>query len=131
MRFQLLFTATFLATLLGGTPLCTASNPKPSPTASQKPDRILRLEAVVKDGTKYWLPSELTAKKGERIHLRLENKIPGPNSIHGFRLRAFHIEELVDSRGKEIDFTADQPGVFPFECHLHPTHVGGHLTVKE
>ncbi len=108
-----------------------AGPPTPSPRASLVPVHSLRLEAVIKDGKKYWLPEKLRAKKGEKIHLRLENHIPGPNSIHGFRLPAFHIEELVDNQGKSIEFTADQAGTFKFDCQLHPGHVGGELIVQE
>lgn len=91
----------------------------------------IKLEAVVKDGTKYWLPSKVTVKKGERIHLRLDNHIPGPNAIHGFRLKDFHVEELVDEKGKDVEFTADRAGTFKYDCHLHPAHVGGEFIVEE
>jgi hypothetical protein len=110
---------------------------KANPSAPVKADADavpalkLHLEAVVKDGTKYWLPAQLKAKKGDRIRLKLENHITGPNSIHGFRLKEFHIEELVDHQGKEVEFVADHTGSFKYDCHLHPGHVGGELIVEE
>ncbi len=131
MRTQSAIALTILATLLCSLSLNRSFAATPSPSPSASPARTIRIEAVLKDGKKYWLPSKITAKKEERIHLKLENHIPGPNSIHGFRLPAFHIEELVDNKGKDVEFTADQVGKFNFDCHLHPTHIGGELTVRE
>ncbi len=143
MKFSNSLTLTLSVALLASLSLpsaqadAQAKSGKATHSAPVKADAVaapvlkLQLEAVVKDGTKYWLPAQLKAKKGDRIRLKLENHIAGPNSIHGFRLKEFHIEELVDHQGKEVEFVADHTGTFKYDCHLHPAHVGGELIVEE
>jgi nitrosocyanin len=88
------------------------------------------LVAVEIDGSKFWLPGTLVAKKGQTVRLTLINKVPSDPNQHGFAIPAVGVAEVVD-RGetKTVTFTADKEGVFPMICQLHPAHVGGQLVV--
>jgi hypothetical protein len=61
------------------------------------------------------------------------NQIPGKkNNIHGFKIPAFNIEELVEpGKDKNVEFVANKAGIFPVLCHLHPTHIGGQIVISE
>jgi len=87
--------------------------------------------AVEIDGTKFWLPSDITVKKGDTVKIHLVSKVPGANPAHGFAIDAFKIQEVVDAKGKDIEFVADKVGIFPIRCQLHPAHIGGQLIVLE
>lgn len=87
--------------------------------------------AVEVNGVKFWFPSQIFAKKGDKVKIHLDNHIPGKNNIHGFAIDTYKVEALVDSKGKEIEFVADKAGIFPIRCQLHPGHVGGQLVVLE
>lgn len=89
------------------------------------------LQAVELSGTKFWLPSTVVVKKGDTVKIHLVNKIPGINSLHGFAIDAFKVKEVIDTKGKEIEFTADKVGLFPIYCQLHPAHIGGQLVVLD
>ena len=87
--------------------------------------------AVEVNGTKFWIPSHITVNKGDTVKLHLVSKVPAPNTVHGFAIEAFKIAEVVDGKGKDIEFVADKEGIFPIKCHLHPAHIGGQLVVLE
>jgi len=87
--------------------------------------------AVEVDGVKFWLPSTIVVKKGDVVKIHAVSKIPGANSVHGLAIDAFKIQEVVDTKGKDITFTADKAGIFDMRCQLHPPHVGGQLVVLE
>lgn len=92
-------------------------------------------------GTKMWLPSSFTVKKGDTVKIRVVSKMGGKNNIHGYAIEAYKIHALVDDKGlvdekgkhtdQIIEFVADKAGVFRIHCHLHPAHIGGQLTVLE
>jgi len=82
---------------------------------------------VVLDGTKIWLPSSLIVHQGEEVELTLINKLEDP---HGFKVEDVGIEEVVQPKAQmTVTFTASQPGVHRYLCHLHPPHIGGQLLV--
>ena len=89
--------------------------------------------AVEVNGTKFWLPSSITVKKGDSVKIHVVSKVPGDPkaSVHGFAIDQFKIQEVVDAKGKDIEFVADKAGIFPIHCQLHPAHVGGQLIVLE
>jgi nitrosocyanin len=87
--------------------------------------------AVEASGVKFWLPSTFVVKKGDVVKITATSKIPGKNSVHGLAIDAFKIQEVADTKGKTIEFTADKAGIFEIRCHLHPPHVGGQLIVLE
>ncbi|HSV09034.1 MAG TPA: cupredoxin domain-containing protein [Candidatus Binatus sp.] len=82
------------------------------------------------EGSKMWLPGTIAVPKGTKVTVKLVNNVPSEPAQHGFAIPAYNIQEVVN-RGepKTIEFTADKPGVFPFNCQLHPAHVGGQLIV--
>src|SRR5262245_48415321 len=80
------------------------------------------------EGSKIWVPSTLVVHKGDKVKVKLINNVKSDPNQHGFAIPALKVEAVV-TRGepKEIEFTADQAGVFPIICQLHPAHVGGEL----
>jgi len=82
---------------------------------------------VVLDGTKIWLPSSLMVHQGDEVELTLINKLDDP---HGFKIEDFGIEEVVPPKAQmTVQFTASQPGVHSYICHIHPPHLGGQILV--
>lgn len=83
-------------------------------------------------GVKVWLPTSITAKKGDTVKLKLVNKLPND---HGYSIPGFNVGVVVPAEGPngnaEVTFTADKAGVFPINCQLHPAHVAGQLVVLE
>ena len=72
----------------------------------------------------------IAVPKGTKVTVKLVNNVPSEPARHGFAIPAYNIQEVVN-RGepKTVEFTADKAGVFPFNCQLHPAHVGGQLIV--
>lgn len=101
-----------------------------APTAHAE-TRSFSMHTVEISGTKFWLPSTIVAKKGDKVKIRIVSKVPGANSVHGFAIDDFKIQEIADPKGKELELVADKAGVFTIRCHLHPAHVGGQLVVME
>lgn len=93
--------------------------------------RTFQEYAVETNGVKFWFPSNIIVKKGDTVKIKAISKIGGQNNIHGFAIDEFKVQELVTDKEKEIEFTAAKAGIFPIRCHLHPAHVGGHLTVLD
>jgi plastocyanin len=82
---------------------------------------------VVLDGTKIWLPSSVMVQEGDEVELTLINKLDDP---HGFKIADWGIEEVIQPTAQmTIKFTASQPGVHSYLCHLHPPHLGGQILV--
>ena len=100
-------------------------------TAAFAETRTFSADAVEIDGVKFWLPSTFVVKKGDTVKIHATSKVPGANSVHGFAIDAFGVKEVVDTKGKDISFTADKAGVYPIYCHMHPAHMGGQLVVLE
>jgi len=82
---------------------------------------------VALDGTKIWLPSSLMVQEGDEVELTLINKLEDP---HGFKIADLGIEEVIQPKAQmTVRFTASQPGVHSYLCHLHPPHIGGQILV--
>ncbi|HYS18273.1 MAG TPA: cupredoxin domain-containing protein [Candidatus Binatia bacterium] len=87
------------------------------------------VNVVTPQDVKIWEPTSITAKKGDRVTLRLINKHADE---HGYEIAAFGVKEVVaGDKTATVTFTADKAGVFPIKCQLHPAHVVGQLTVLE
>jgi nitrosocyanin len=87
------------------------------------------VNVVSPQDVKIWEPTSITAKKGDRITLRLINKHADE---HGYEIAAFGVKEVVaGDKASSVSFTADKAGVFPIKCHLHPAHVVGQMVVLE
>jgi heme/copper-type cytochrome/quinol oxidase subunit 2 len=77
-------------------------------------------------------PSTITVKKGDQVKLI----VTALDHDHGFKLDAFHVnQKLQKGEPTTIEFTADQPGTFPFECSvlcgLGHKKMKGKLVVEE
>src|ERR1700683_5589238 len=58
-------------------------------------------------------PSTVRVKKGDRVQL----VITAIDRDHGFKLESCHVDQkLTKGEAVEVVFTAEQPGIFPFEC---------------
>jgi plastocyanin len=82
---------------------------------------------VVLDGTKIGLPSSLMVPQGEDVELTLVKKL---EASHGLKIEEVGMEAVVQPNAQlTVWFTASQPGVHRYLCHLHPPHLGGQLLV--
>ncbi len=87
------------------------------------------VNVVSPQDVKIWEPTSITAKKGDRVSLRLVNK---HTDEHGYEIAAFGVKEVVaGDKTAAVSFIADKAGVFPIKCQLHPAHVVGQLVVLE
>jgi plastocyanin len=94
--------------------------------AAAEPKKFTLINVAL-DGTKIWLPSSLMVHQGDEVELTLINKLEDP---HGFKIAEFGIEEVVQPKAQmTVRFTASQPGVHSYICHLHPPHIGGQILV--
>jgi nitrosocyanin len=100
-------------------------------TSARAEVRSFQMMSVEVNGVKFWIPSTLTVKKGDTVKIRAVSKVPGQGSTHGLAIDEFKIQEVVDEKGKDIQFNADKAGIYPIRCHLHPAHVGGQLVVLD
>ena len=58
-------------------------------------------------------PSTVRVKVGEHVKLT----ITSTDHTHGFKLEALHIDQKLEKdKPATVEFTASQPGTFPFEC---------------
>lgn len=94
-------------------------------------DRTFRIFTVEVNGTKFWMPSVIVVKKGDRVKLEAQTKLEGQSSIHGLWLPDFNIKEQIDNKSKSVEFVADKAGIFSISCHMHPPHVGSQLVVLD
>ncbi len=126
----------FVAAMVGGSGGVAVHAEEASPQAAKSvseahPVHAFKLYALDLEGAKFWLPSVIVVKKGEKVKIHAESKVKGAGNMHGLAIEAFGVKELVGSAGKEIEFIADKVGVFDVSCHVHPAHVGGQLIVLD
>ena len=97
-----------------------------------KPDVEVTIAAVQYEGTKLWVPATIAVNEGDRVKVNLINKIPTDPAQHGWAIDKFKVAKVVN-RGEptSVEFVADESGVFPIYCQLHPAHVGGQLIVLD
>jgi plastocyanin len=108
--------AGLLVTLMLSTGLAAADEPKK-----------FTLINVLLDGTKIWLPSSIMVQQGDEVELTLINTLDEP---HGFELKAFGIEQVVQSKSQmTVKFTAAKAGAYSYICQMHPPHLGGQILV--
>ncbi len=71
--------------------------------------RVIKLVNHQYEGVKQWLPGTIYVEKGDDVEIHLINK----KGIHGFRIKAFNIEEQVNSKKvKIVKFKASKKGIF-------------------
>ena len=104
----------------------------PMPAASQDVDREITVVNIEFEGSKMWVPATLVVKKGERVRLKLINKVKSDPNVHGFAIPDFDIKvDVYRDKPETVEFTADKAGLFKVWCHLHPAHIGGQLLVLD
>ena len=82
---------------------------------------------VEANGVKVWLPSVIVVHPGEKVTLKLQNKLDGP---HGFALDDYGIQTVLPASGNaQVTFTARKGATSRFYCQLHPAHIGGQVAV--
>ena|SRR5579885_1700480 len=120
--------------ILGVLVLCTlvagAASSWAAEEASQPAEKTFTVVAEQINKSKFWFPSNIMVNQGDKVKLVLKNDIEGADNTHGFTIPAYGITEVV-TRGvpKTVTFTADKAGIFPYNCQLHPAHIGGELLV--
>ena len=127
--------ATVVATA-EATPEPTETPATPTPTdVTTAPVREIALVGTTNGGTKWeWQPSEITAKKGELVRLKIS--VPAGDKKHGIGLPDFGVSQEIEP-GQEVtvEFVADKAGSFAFSCNVlcGTGHGGmlGTLTVTE
>ena len=94
----------------------------PSPPAHE-----FTLVNVEANGVKVWLPSVIVVHPGEKVTLKLQNKLDAP---HGFAIDDYGAQVVLPASGNgEVTFTARKGGPSRFYCQLHPGHIGGQVVV--
>ena len=103
------------------------------PAGSQSDaDREITAVNIEYEGSKVWVPSTLVVKKGERVRMKLINKVKSDPPVHGFAIPDFGVKvDVYRDKPETVEFTADKAGLFKVWCHLHPAHLGGQLLVLE
>ena len=84
---------------------------------------------VILEGEKIWLPSAVVVKEGQKVHLKLINKL---DKDHGVAIAAANVKEGVKAtETREIEFQAPAEGVYPIQCQIHSAHLGSVLIVTK
>jgi nitrosocyanin len=115
---------------LGGLIAAAAMPALAQEAASASTQKTFTVVAEQINKSKFWFPSTLMVNQGDKVKLVLKNDIEGADVTHGFTIPAYGITEVI-TRGvpKTVTFTADKPGIFIYNCQLHPAHIGGELLV--
>ncbi len=80
------------------------------------------------NGAKVWEPSITTLKAGEDVEIKLVNTL---KDVHGFEVPGLTEKIAVPANETKIlTVKAPKAGDYEFKCHMHPKHVGGHVTIK-
>ncbi len=91
------------------------------------PAHEFTLVNVEANGVKVWLPSAVVVHPGEKVTLKLQNKLDAP---HGFALDDYGIQAVLPASGNaQVTFTARKGATSRFYCQLHPAHIGGQVAV--
>lgn len=94
--------------------------------------RQVTLVNIEFEGSKIWVPGAVVVEKGDTVKIQAINNVKSDPTVHGLAITAYSIEVVVNAgKPESIEFKADQAGIFPIRCHLHPTHVGTQLVVLE
>ncbi len=102
------------------------------PAGGQDVNREITMVNIEFEGSKVWVPATLVVKKGERVRVKLINKVKSDPNVHGFAIPDFGVKvDVYRDKPETVEFTADKAGLFKVWCHLHPAHIGGELLVLE
>jgi len=124
-----LFTALAAATpALGKAPAKSSTKAmatKGAMAATAKVEKLTFTNKMV-NGKKVWLPAKAQVKPG-KIQITLVNTLKDP---HGFNVPGMMTPVVVGpNQTKVVTAQVAKAGTYKFNCQLHPTHVGGEITV--
>jgi nitrosocyanin len=95
-------------------------------------DREITVVNIEFEGSKVWVPATLVVKKGEKVRVKMINKVKSDPNVHGFAVPDFGVKvDVYRDKPETVEFTADKAGLFRIWCHLHPAHLPGQLLVLE
>ena len=95
--------------------------------SSYSAKRVIQLVNHQYEGVKQWLPGTIIVNQGDDVEIHLINK----KGLHGFRIKAFNIEETVSSKKiTKVSFKASKKGIHKIDCQMHGAHVGGQLIIQ-
>lgn len=95
-------------------------------------EREITVVNIEFEGSKVWVPATIVAKKGEKVRVKLINKVKSDPNVHGFAIPDFNVKvDVYRDKPETVEFTADKAGLFRIWCHLHPAHLPGQLLVLE
>jgi plastocyanin len=97
---------------------------------AQAAERSFTVVNIEYEGSKVFVPATLVVHQGDHVKIKVVNNIKSDPNQHGFAIPDYKIEKVV-TRGEsqEVEFDANEAGIFPIKCQLHPAHVGGELVV--
>lgn len=106
---------------------CTGALSVQRPAHTAPAAHEFTLVNVEVNGVKVWLPSAILVHPGEKVTLKLQNKLDAP---HGFAIDDYGIQAVVPASGNaQVTFTARKGATSRFYCQLHPAHIGGQVAV--
>ena len=94
--------------------------------------RELQAVNVNYEGNNVWVPGTYVVKKGEKVRVKLYNRVKTDPNVHGFAIDEFNVKvDVYRDKPETVEFTANKAGLFRIWCHLHPAHLPGQLLVIE
>ncbi|MGH7429835.1 MAG: cupredoxin domain-containing protein, partial [Candidatus Methylomirabilaceae bacterium] len=99
------------------------------PASGQAPtEREITVVNIEFEGSKVWVPATIIAKKGEKVRVKLINKVKSDPNVHGFAIPDYNVKvDVYRDKPETVEFTVDKAGLFRIWCHLHPAHLPGQL----
>jgi len=95
-------------------------------------EREISVVNINYEGNNVWVPNTIVVKKGDRVKLKLFNRVKADPNVHGFAIDDFGVKvDVMRDKMETAEFVADKAGLFRIECHLHPAHFPGTLLVLE
>ena len=100
--------------------------------AGAQAERELQAVNVNYEGNNVWVPGTYVVKKGEKVRVKLFNRVKADPNVHGFAIDELNVKvDVYRDKPETVEFVADKAGLFRIWCHLHPAHLPGQLLVVE
>ena len=115
------------AVVFGPVVMAKEEGSKIAAATDQKPFKMVFTNKLI-DGKKTWLPATVNVPDGRPVEFQLVNQLDAP---HGFEVMGLSDAVVVlANETKTLKFAAKGKGEYKIRCHMHPTHVGGMMTVQ-
>ncbi len=100
--------------------------------AGAQGERELHAVNINYEGNNVWTPGTYVVRKGEKVRVKLFNRVKADPNVHGFAIDEFSVKvDVYRDKPETVEFFADKAGIFRIWCHLHPAHLVGQLVVLE